>query len=151
MEKYGLLGAHSIGIIRKRIVPMKLLNPSDNTVLIHRGAQLATLSMVDLDAKMSEDNFLVVDDEGIGAGDMTPVASKLAEIVDKSNLSADDKKDLANLLSQYSDVFAENILELGEAEGIECEIEMTSDDVVRKRPYHVPYALRDVINAQLEK
>lgn len=150
-DKYGLLGAHSLGIVKKRVVPMKLLNISSQPIKIRRGAHLATLSHVDLDKSLEDTEFLSATEEGISTEEPISVPMKLKELVENASLDKHEKAELDQLLQTYADVFAENILDLGEAKDIECDIEMNSDEVVRKRPYRVPFALRDVLDAQLDK
>jgi hypothetical protein len=74
-------------------------------------------------------------------------------IHDLSNtcLNSEEKEELCQLLDEFRDTFTADISELGEAKGFEAEINLTSDEPIRCRPYRVPYTMREILDQQLQK
>ena len=63
------------------------------------------------------------------------------------DLSADQKKDVENLLEEFQDIFSDVP---GRTNLVRHRIQLTSNVPVRKRPYPVPYAMRQELDKEID-
>ncbi len=152
VERYGMLCAASISPIAAGVLPIQIVNPSQNPIRLHRGTILGSVTTIDLDAPLEKSSaFISLDSEGTALEQDNP-DTDILDLIQCGDITDVQKAELRSLLEEYREIFAENVLELKAAKGMECTIETTTETPVRApRPYRVPIALRDVLDNQIKQ
>jgi hypothetical protein len=76
----------------------------------------------------------------------TPFGVDLA----KANLTGEESRALATLLSMYKDVFARDANDLGKTALVKHQIQTGTEAPIKSRPYRVPLALREAMEELIE-
>jgi len=134
-----------------RWVPMTVVNPSDKAITLRRNCKLADVSpclaIEDLDAfqglhavseKQKPDTERQIPDASSSANTSAQLTKNLSELglsdIEIGQVSGACKSRLAQLLTEYQDIFSKHSLDCGEVEGYTHRIRLTDD-----RPFRLPY------------
>ncbi|XP_062602935.1 uncharacterized protein LOC134264683 [Saccostrea cucullata] len=147
-----LVAPAAIDIVRKVTVPLRIMNPLEETKTLYQDTVLGTaevcLEVSRLGLQVAEENNVRrVAENGEGLEGQTEEES-LAHLTDLyersiSNLSKEEAKTLKTLLKSYSDVFSKNEWDLGRTHLTEHEIITENHRPIKQPPRRVPLALAD--------
>lgn len=150
-----------------RWVPLKLLNVTDNPVILRRNAKLADvytcLALEDMEVPELSQQSTRTEPTGtsVPTVDVGTVQERLDRVglgdldLKSCDVSSDWQEKLADLVVNYQDVFSRHHLDCGEAKGFVHRIRLTDD-----RPFRLPYRrvppaeyhkLRQVLNEMEER
>ncbi|MCP4488961.1 MAG: DDE-type integrase/transposase/recombinase, partial [Gammaproteobacteria bacterium] len=71
-------------------------------------------------------------------------------VIPEDNLTEMQKKELMNLLKEYSDRFSKHQYDLGKAKGCEHVIDIGNAASVKARPYRIPIAQRPIVDQHIK-
>lgn len=119
----------------------QVLNTTSETLTLNKGAKLVSVEILDM-SNIPTNNVDI----------NTLTREKSHNLIDKfdlSHLHNDDRLRVQNLIENYSDVFANDIGQLGNCELIKHRIHLTDDIPTRQKPYRVPYNLKQEMKKQI--
>ncbi len=133
-------------------VPVRLVNPREETVTIHRGTRIATLE--DCPACVATDGVTTVG----ATSEAEPVISQekqkmLWEMVERSGdeLGADEKEQLYLFLLSYADVFASDKADFGRTNKVEHRIDTGGAAPIRQPLRRIPPFQREEARKLLDE
>ena len=145
-SRYRLLPAASISCpTSEGNVSFRLLNPSDEPVLLHKGTVIGTFSEL-----LHTD--IVPLKSSVSAMDSAPQHHSLLselESIKNVDLSEAQNAALSQLLLSYKDIFASSSLDLGHTSIIEHEIYTGDARPIKSSPYRVSQLQREEIETQI--
>ena len=95
-------------------------------------------------------------ESGLGDGDnelllelpYTSAKETIADVILGPSLTGEQKAEVSQLLAEFTDVMTDVP---GRTNLIKTNIQLTTDEPVRSKPYPIPYATRDIINEEVGK
>ena len=135
----GLYIARSVIPHRCSGIPVRVLNPSNRAVTLHKGSVLTTLDPVAVIDNSQPDRPTSESDEW-----MNDLISKV-----DVDVSSQEKSELKRLLSEYSDCFSKSEFDLGQTTLVKHKIETGDNHPVRQALRRQPLAYREEIDRQL--
>ena len=121
-------------------VPVRLLNPTDQPVTLHKGTQIATLDMVEAPTDTEVGEVQAHPEQGsVGKEEMLEQMVRLLE----RDLTETQREQLLNLLKRYSDIFAENRQDVGRTDKVTHRISTGTSPPIRQPVRRVPPAKRE--------
>jgi len=69
------------------------------------------------------------------------------DVIVNLQLSAEQRNQVKNLLDEYKEIFSDvpKVTHL-----IEHKVELTESELVKRKPYHIPYKMQEVIDKEIE-
>ena len=133
-------------------VTLRLINPSDSPVLIHKGATIAKFE----ETKVTDDIIPLDSDPSVSAMDshvntasgMTPLKFSC---LPSRNLSSQENHKLQTLLDQYSDIFAKSTLDLGHTTIVQHGIDTGNAMPIKQQPYRVSHSQKASIEKHINE
>ena len=121
-------------------VPVRLLNPTDQPVTLHKGTQIATLDMVEAPTDREVGKVQAHPEQGsVGKEEMLEQMVRLLE----RDLTETQREQLLNLLKRYSDIFAENRQDVGRMDKVTHRISTGISPPIHQPVRRVPPAKRE--------
>ena len=127
-------------------VPVRLLNPREETVTVRAGAEIATLEPVEIPQVSA-----------VGAASSTPLTAEkermLLRLVEEhgDELSEDEREQFFMLLTEYADVFAFSESDLGRTSKLKHQIYTGNAPPVRQAVRRVPPQRRQQVHELLNR
>ena len=120
---------------------------TDREPIVTGGTQLAACAIIESE-KCDDSEELAVDQDQLLNMLRLEASESYKDIVVCDKLSEQERKSVDELLAEYTDVLTDLP---GRTDIVQHEINLTTDDPIRNKPYHVPYALRDTVRAETQK
>ena len=152
-NRYHLLGASSLSrYSEKGVVSFRILNPSTDPVLLHKGTVVGQF------AEMHPDDVVIPlqSDIPIASVDSTQCQEKITLLSSFSclpspALNLSENSQLNCLLESYEDIFASSSLDLGNTSIVQHEIDTGNSKPIKQAPYRVSQKQRDEIDNHISK
>ena len=135
------------------MVPLRILNPTDAPVLLHKGTSVGifsetapediVLSLEPTDGTIANDSF-----GSISKASENTLLSKFKCLPSKA-LSALENNRLNELLLDYKDIFAKSSLDLGRTSVVEHKIDTGNAQPIKQSPYRVSQQQRAEIDSHI--
>ena len=146
-DKYQLLAAHSfVWVSERNTIPFCILNPHPFAILLYPNTVLGEIEI--------SDNISTIDPGSLS--DTTNLVSSTSTTnvnidfdLTNSNLSETEKEKLRQLLSQYSDLFANNSNDLGRTSLIPHSITVDNPIPIRQHPYRFFPAHKNTVSTHI--
>ena len=160
LEKYGLLIGRNLVDPTKGVVPIRVMNPGDLTVVLQRDTNLAIASPVGDVRPVREEKLSLpvnqvskrenADDTGVTFG---PLPEHLQSLHEKSgeNLTEEQRIKLRALLLNYSSVFSSGSKDIGRTGLIKHHIKTGDNKPVRLQPRRIPIHLKDAVDKEIDR
>lgn len=136
LQNSDMLVARAV-VTEGEFVPVRLLNPTGESIILYSGCSLAKLSEVNMVIDMSEVSDVAEDTVPVATvgGDecCIPLEEVLADLVKDTSLPDHQQDLLLMLLVDYSDVFARSKSELGRTNVLQHEIVTDGATPIRQR------------------
>ena len=159
-EKHKLIVATSLNRVQARGMPVRVLNPGEEPIVLYKGTTLAHLEPV-----LSLEGAIPVVDEGfqeqVWRCSTSPASSDspaklpdhLQELFDQSKTDLDDtqRQELECLLKEYYDVFMAPDDPLGSTNLVQHHIDTGDSDPIRQPPRRAPWHQKPVIESEIRK
>ena len=120
---------------------------TDREPIVACGTQLAACAIIEPE-KCDNSEELAVDQDQLLNVLALEASESYKDIVVCDKLSEQERKSVDELLAEYTDVLTDLP---GRTDIVQHEINLTTEDPIRNTPYHVPYALRDTVRAEIQK
>ena len=132
-------------------VIFRLINPTDQPVLLHKGTSIGTFSTL----SKTDQIVLPVSDPIVSAVENVSVAAKQGSTsrfkgLPSPNLTSAENRCLNLLLDQYSDIFASSSSDLGRTSIIRHKIDTGDARPIKQPPYRVSQTQKAEIENQIE-
>ena len=139
-------------------VPVRLFNPLDTTITIHKNATMGILAEVD---EISEHKISHEKPESINkVTERVPtsppvepiIPDHLKELYERSSkeLTNNEKGMLGNLLVDYEDIFSKGSHDIGRTNWVKHDIDTGNEPPFRQRPRRLPITQQEALKEQLE-
>ena len=169
---YGKTGAIVCKIVARAYdnhVPLRVVNPGDDTITIYKGTTVGVLSDV-TEASMwqnkTHDDAVTdslcrvsradgTDSDNVQINDsMMPIATlpeQVSQLFEESRgrLNVNQSKDLFQLLDEYSDIFAKNSADFGKTTILKHNIDTGDEPPVKQRPRRFPRQSAEELKRQV--
>ena len=169
---YGKTGAIVCKIVARPYenhVPLRVVNPGDDTITIYKGTTVGVLSDVteasmwqskthddaETDSLCRVSRAASTDSDDVQINDnMMPVATlpeQVSQLFEESRarLDANQSKDLFQLLDEYSDIFAKNSADFGKTTILKHNIDTGDEPPVKQRPRRFPRQSAEELKRQV--
>ena len=135
LKNRGVLMARGVIDTAERTPVVKLLNPSEESVVMHKKTFLGTCSSTESMYKLRRSSVGTYSVKSCATGESIEVPEHLKDLFDRSSGHLDDsqKQELSKLLNDFSDTFATSKSDLGKTDVVEHEIN-TGDSMPIKQP-----------------
>eukprot|EP00731_Ephydatia_muelleri_P000583 Em0001g583a len=142
--------AHGLVHVRRGEVPVRLLNPSTEPIIIHKGTQIATMEQVQ-PAELSSVQMATAANEHLTLRECL-VREDLYNIVQRcgQGLTDGEKNSFLLLLQEYKDVFAVNKNDLGRTDRLRHSISTGNSHPIRQPLRRIPTARWEEARKMLE-
>jgi hypothetical protein len=140
----GLFLAHSIVQVEEAFVPIKVIKPDYEKLMLRKGTKVGTLETLNFEGGYFENVMLLMKQEG------DEVAPDLPNI-NYGFLPRDDKDKLMNLLREYKDVFSESKMDIGCTQLVEHRVDTGDSRPIASAPRRVPVALEEKVDRLVEE
>ena len=152
-DRYHLLGASSLSRSSEDgFVSFRLLNPSDEPVLLHKGTvvgQFEEMHPDDVVVSLESKPFIASID-AIKCQEKKDLLSSF-DCLPSPALTFSENSQLNGLLEAYGDIFASSSLDLGHTSIIQHEIDTGNSKPIKQAPYRVSQNQRDEIESHISK
>ena len=125
-------------------VPIRLMNPSNEPVVIRKGTEIGTFEPV---VDVTVDNR-----EHMAQGNSNVLPEQLQTLLDKSSehLNRTQKRQLRSTLTNYKDVFALNDDDMGYTDIVRHEIKTNGSNPVKERVRRLPHHMAEEADKQVD-
>ena len=153
--RHGLMVAHAVVSPSGRSVPLRVLNPRKEAVVVKKGTRIATMEALEKDPPGDEDlNVHAVSrDKDVPHDDQKALWEMVSKIGD--HLSVRDKEMLFSVLLDYADVFSLHPGNIGRTGEIKHHLDTGDTQPIHQLPRRVPQArrleVRKMLDEMLEK
>ncbi|KAL5505305.1 hypothetical protein EMCRGX_G006717 [Ephydatia muelleri] len=153
--RHGLMVAHAVVSPSGRSVPLRVLNPRKEAVVVKKGTRIATMEALEKDPPGDEDlNVHAVSrDKDVPHDDQKALWEMVSKIGD--HLSVRDKEMLFSVLLDYADVFSLHPGNIGRTGEIKHHLDTGDAQPIHQLPRRVPQArrleVRKMLDEMLEK
>ena len=161
LKKEGVLLGRVLVDPTKRVVPLRVLNPGDSTVVLPKDANLAIASPVtDVRAWGMEGRSLPVnqvstesDDTDVTSCVQGPLPKHLQDLLDRSgdHLTVEQKAKMRKVIFDYSCVFSSGPRDIGRTGIIKHQIKTGDNKPVRLPPRKIPIHLKEAVNTEIDR
>ena len=132
-------------------IPLTIVNKTNKHFKFNKGNVVAVVERIDNEKELTEltinaDNF---EQAEVNTSSMSN--DTLDEPITQENLTAEQNKQLKDLLDQNSDIFAKHDFDLGKTDLMHARIDTGNADPVRKKPYRIPFAYRSEVKDQIQE
>ena len=145
LAQRGLVLARSLVKPQGEVLPLRILNPSDDARVVRKGTTVGTVEAVEVES--------VVPLSQVGAGEVNDNLPKhLYDLYERSkvNLSEDYHDEVKSCLSDYQDVFSSGDHDIGKTNVVEHHIHTGDARPVKERPRRHPLCNQEEIVRQVE-
>ena len=146
-DRFGIAGAAAlVAIPLDGRFPVRIVNPTDDPVILHQYTKVGSLSPI------SDDDYVVIEPPTVASIGI-PTEDSPA-VVDNSPvciLSGEEQDELDQMLSEFNDVFSQHPYDLGKVTSVQHEIDTGDHSPVRSRPYRMPHVKREEADRQIEE
>lgn len=129
----------------KNSIVIKIMNPTNKILHLNKLTKLVNISPLSSDKNLEHSYHVEEHDEK----QLDDVDLEWDCKFETDHLNEEDRVKLIEFLEKNKSVFAFSVLDLPGCDAIEHQIKLTDDVPVKKRPYRVPYHLRDEMERQL--
>ena len=149
VENTSLLVAKVLVDPKKGNIPLRLANLSKEPVAVHRGTVTAVLQAVDSVDSESVNATQTVE----GSQDDAGLPEHLQSLFERSSKNLDDsqKDRLEQFLIKHQDIFSKSSSDIGHTTLIRHHIDVQNAKPVKKIPYRIPLAKRQVAEREIEQ
>ena len=142
MESNNLMLARTLVDTGAGLIPLRVLNPSDEPRMLYRNTVAATCEQVNLVATTGDKKVSAV--TGRSTNQQAPVPEHLMDLFERSSkdLSQNQQLDLAELLSEFADVFSASPTDLGRTDLVQHEINTGNAAPIRQGARRLPIHLK---------
>ena len=145
-NRYGICGASELVCLSHTItIPIRLLNPITAPVHIYKHTNLGLFSPM-----VNPEIRVVFNDHSTYQKDHPKPTEGINVNLTNTELTADQKGWLKQLLDEYSDIFAKSSRDLGHTSIVQHTIDTRDHSPIRLRPYRKSDKQRDVINEHVQ-
>ena len=137
LSSKGVLVARVVVRPKEQRVPIQIINPGKETVMLYRGMKVGNLQQVD-DVDMSDPVFTSKD-------------TKSEVDFDLNHLQPEEKSQMEHLLNSHSNIFSTSSGDLGLTSLSEHKIETQDAVPIKQLPRRLPNALRPVVEEQVNE
>ena len=154
-QKLGLCVARSIVDPGRGQIPIRLLNPSNQSISVYKNTKVGTFHPVQECVEPDLTNLRAGADHMSSEGLVSPIVSSVlteAEFnIDNGDLTGVQRKTLSDLLQKYRQVFASHPSELGHTKVVQHHIDVEAGQrPIRLRPYRAGPHQRAVIDENIQ-
>ena len=137
----GLIMPECAVSVNDNTVPLQVTNVSNHMIVVPKSQKLAVYSNACF-VSSSTDKFVNnvnVMFNNAGVDNNTEVLDKLRDVkLNDQDLSPEQRKQVHDFLGEWTDVFAANTIELGQAKGVKHSIKLTDAIPFKERPRRIP-------------
>ena len=124
-------------------VPVRILNPRDEKVVLKKGTQIASMELLEQDPVMNIST--VMKNHGVSLNILWEMVSKVGGHISKS-----EREQLYSLLLEFADVFSFSSKDLGRTKELKHHICTSDAQPVHLPPCRIPQARREELRALLK-
>ena len=153
MAKYELMVAHAVIQTTKKEIPVRLLNPSSDSVKLYAGTIVAYCEPVDtVNHKPSCNNIHTTTTRGNDSNTELPEFLKEHVLKSCEQLeTAEQKREVERLFIDYASLFAKSSFDLGRTDVVEHTIDVGDSRPIRQPPRRKPLHLREEEEKQVQE
>ena len=145
LTKTGLIVARTLVRTGNDEIPVRIFNPSPSNKVLRKGTHLGTITVVDEGEVETVPNYTTVDSDNL--------PEHLRELLERSKEELPDQyhQDVANLLTEFQDVFSQGDNDIGRTNLVEHSINTGTHNPIKQRPRKHPLGQRNEIKRQVSE
>ncbi len=158
VQKRGLLLAPVVVFNNKMSVPLRLLNPSSESIVIHPETHVGLYKSIDAltrlpGEKQADIRVCTASTNETTKSNAATCPEHLRKVMEEGSteLSKEQKIQLEELLSEYSDVFAKENAPLGHTDLVKHTIDTGDTPPIRQRARRLPLASKEIADQEIDK
>ena len=136
INKYEIPIAHGICAIKRYEIPVRMTNGSEKAVQLYPGTKIGTATPIHELVEVIQETSKY----------------KIYPNIDLTNsdISEEEKKQMQEVLEEYSNVIAKHEYDLGRTSVIKHTIPLTNEQPIKQRAYRIPYAQQDEVKTLIK-
>jgi len=144
LASLGLLAAQTLCVCKENKVPTRLMNFSDETIMLNRGTKIGYFEVMNSPNKQAHVNTINVQDNG------SPLIDLFDKVERNSFLSQTEKAKAKEIFKKYKSVFSANKKDLGLHCDIKHEINIKENAPIQQVISKVPINVEEWVDQQVE-
>lgn len=153
VSKHSILVARIVAKPRDNQVPVRLLNPSPNPVILHRNTSLGTFTQVDIESKEKPNNGVFHVKSGRGKHKSSKSSkTNLTKLFnwEDTDIDSSQKSQLEELLNDFEDVVSRGSSDLGRTNRVKHRIPTGDFAPIKQSPRRAPFHQKDEMEKNLK-
>lgn len=128
-------------------IPILVLNPNNNPITLNKHSKLVKCEEVYSSDDVNLENFHIQEEKDFG--DCEELDLEFSRQFKFDHLEPEVKEQLIQFLEKNKKVFASSVRDLPGCDTLLHKVPLLDSQPVKKKPYKVPYNLRDEMNSQI--
>lgn len=152
LDKTGLLVAKAVVQHDRNIIPLRVANLSDKTIVVKKHTIVANFEPAEVKAVIDKPKQMTKSISCVRMSLDNEVPPHLLELFNKSaeKLNDGETRKLKDFLIKFQDVFSKSEFDIGYTELIKHKINTGDTKPIKLKPYRLPLAKRECAEAEIE-
>eukprot|EP00731_Ephydatia_muelleri_P025168 Em0017g251a len=143
--RHGVMVAHAVVCPNAKPVPVRVVNPREEIVVLKKGTEIAHMELLEQDPVIEIST--VAEKFNISREDQSLLWEMVSRVGDDVN--KDEKEELFSLLLEFADVFSLSTKNLGHTKVLQHRIDTGNAQPVHLPPRRIPHARREELKEML--